>query len=436
MPATIALFEHETADFDWTDRDLAALERLNRAAGAQILRATVRGRRRVLTAAQHVGVVRVGRCTIQVLPKIYRSSGTVSRYERVREATRNLLYMLEYVEQLIVREHALAPLLRHDLDWFEILTRLFASHLREEWQRGVYRAYQAVEDDLSLLKGRWRISDHLRRPERRHIFAVAYDEFTSDNRLNRVFRFVVERLSCLTRDAESRHQLDVLRQWMDDVTLLPSVTASDASPSLVTRLNERYEPLLNLARLFLDKSALQLAGGDVNAFAFVFDMNQLFEAFIVALILRHRRIALPLALQQSELLPQSRGRPFYLAQRGAKGVFRVKPDLVFRDGELFPLLVDTKYKQLTDLREGFGISQDDFYQMYAYAQRYDCSRVLLLYPQNAALAQPLYTEFTLRGSDKVIAAATVDVRRDLHKWEERKALAIEINKRLERGNQL
>jgi len=432
MTATITLFEHEIGEFDWTDRDFAALERLNRAVGVDVLRATMRGRQRVVKATQYVGVIRLGRRTIQVLPKIYQSNDVVSQQQRVREATHNLLCMLEYAGQLPVREHALAPLLQRDLDWFEILTRLFASHLTQEWQRGAYRGYQVIEDELPVLKGKWCLADQIRRPERKHIFAVAYDEFTSDNRLNRVFRFVVERLWHLTRDAETRQQLSMLRQWLEEVTLLPKVTVAEASPTLLTRLNQRFEPLLNLARLFLDDSALQLAAGDLKTFAFVFDMNQLFESFVVNFIRRHRHDdVLSPTLQECELLPQSHGAVFYLARRDRTPVFRLKPDLAFRDGNQFPLLLDAKYKQLDKADIKLGVSRSDFYQMHAYLYRYNCPRVLLLYPQTAALSEPLHTRFALEDSDKVIMAATVDLRVELGKREGRYNLVKEMREILQ-----
>src|SRR4029434_1566849 len=97
---------------------------------------------------------------------------------RAKQATSNLLRMLAYAGEVPIREHQLAPLLRQTNDWFEILTRLFATHLREEWQRGAYRTYRTVEDDQPVLKGKWRITDQLRRPMRQHIFSVSYDEFT------------------------------------------------------------------------------------------------------------------------------------------------------------------------------------------------------------------------------------------------------------------
>jgi 5-methylcytosine-specific restriction enzyme subunit McrC len=427
MTATLTLFENESRNFSWTDKDYAALERLRKEIGVEILRPGLRNGKRILQAAQHVGVVRLNGRTIQVLPKIYRSREDATEAKRTREATRNLLYLLAYAGQLPVREHALAPLLRHGNDWFEILTRLFATHLLEEWQRGAHRTYQTVEDESPVLKGKWRIADQLRQPLRRHLFSIAYDEFTADNPLNRIFRFVTERLWRLTRDSGNRQLLGELRQWMEEVTLLSGVTAAEASSLMLTRLNQRYAPLLNLARLFLDGGALQLAAGDLSTFAFTFDMNQLFEAFIINFIRRHRAEILPPDIQTCELLPQSHGATKYLARRGSKSVFLLKPDLVFRDHLVqFPLLLDAKYKRLDKADAKLGVSQADFYQMHAYARRYNCNRVLLLYPQTVGMIQPLRARFDVEGAVITIVAATVDLRIDISRLQGREFLTEEL----------
>jgi 5-methylcytosine-specific restriction enzyme subunit McrC len=426
MLATTTLFEHEhTEGFDLTMREHAALERLNRAAGTEVLRATLRAGRHELRAAQHVGVVRLGRRAVQVLPKIYsarRDAGRMPPHEartrevsdeRAKEATRNLLHMLAHAGRLPVREHALAPLLRHGDDWFEILTRLFASHLLEEWQRGAHRHYQTIEDELPVLKGRWRVAESLRRPARRHLFPVAFDEFTADTPLNRVFRFVVERLWHLTRDGGNRQLLGELRQWMEEVRLPARVEVREAASSLLTRLNARFEPLLNLARLFLEGGSLQLAAKDFTTFAFVFDMNQLFEEFVVGLIRRQRDRVLPESLRACDLLPQSYGAPHYLARDSREQrVFQLHPDLAFRRGTHFPLLLDTKYKRLDPSDRRLGVSQSDLYQMHAYAHRYQCPRVVLLYPRTADMSKPLRERFTLEDGG-TIEVATLDLSVDL-----------------------
>jgi 5-methylcytosine-specific restriction enzyme subunit McrC len=69
---------------------------MRNALGAEVLRSTVRNGRKVIQAAQHVGIIRLGSRTIQVLPKIYRSEETAEEATRAREATHNLFYLPPY----------------------------------------------------------------------------------------------------------------------------------------------------------------------------------------------------------------------------------------------------------------------------------------------------------------------------------------------------
>jgi hypothetical protein len=82
--------------FAWTDRDLALLERLRASTDTDVLKATIRNGKRAIQATQHVGVVRLGNHTIQVLPKIYQARETESEKTKTRDATANLLRMLAY----------------------------------------------------------------------------------------------------------------------------------------------------------------------------------------------------------------------------------------------------------------------------------------------------------------------------------------------------
>src|SRR5690242_17722866 len=109
MSRTVTIFEHTAESFEWNERHCALLERMREDFGSEVLRAIVQGRTKKLQAAQYVGVVRLGNRTIQILPKIYQSSEATDENERAKEATRNLLHMLEAAGQLPVREHAVAP---------------------------------------------------------------------------------------------------------------------------------------------------------------------------------------------------------------------------------------------------------------------------------------------------------------------------------------
>ena len=72
------------------------------------------------------------------------------------------------------------------------------------------------------------------------------------------------------------------------------VRREENRPTVLSLVWSGREPLLNLARLFLDGGNIQLAAGDLSAFAFVFDMNRVFEAFVVNLVRKYRQeILLP-----------------------------------------------------------------------------------------------------------------------------------------------
>lgn len=426
MTKPLTLFEHESKNFEWTERDWTLVDGINTALGTDVLRLGMKHGEKRIRASQHVGAIRLNGRTIQVLPKIYQAQEQDDEKFKAKEATANLLRMLNYAGELQVREHELASLLRQTDDWFEILTRLFATHLRDEWQRGAHRTYEAVDNELPVLKGKWRIADQLRTPERRATFCVTYDEFTPDNKLNRIFRHVVERLSYLTRDHDNRQILNELRQWMDEVTLVSRVTPKDADPSQLTRLTEHYRPLLNLARIFLDGGALQMTSGDFSTFAFVFDMNLLFEHFVAGFIRRHASQILPDSFLRYDLLPQSHGARRHLASREDRNVFQTIPDIAFRNDDVFPLLIDTKYKLLDDKELSVGVSQSDFYQMHAYAHRYNCDRIILLYPNKSSSSERIHAHFKLADCEKVIEATSVNVSVDLASSEGRSKLIAEL----------
>ena len=405
--------------FAWDDRHLRLLERARLAKGSDVLTATTRRGQRVLRAGQHVGTLRLGADTITILPKIDFGS------DAAQSASRNLLTMLEQAGYLPAHYQDLTPLLRHGGDWFELLTRIFATELLIQWTRGPHRRYQLVAEELPAIRGQWQVERHLRQPARAHRFDVVYDEFTADNRLSQVLRYVVEQLWLRTRDGSNRRLLGELRGAMEPVGLAAHLTPADVPAGVIDRLSERYAPLLNLARLFLDSGSLELTRGDVQSFAFVFDMNRLFESFLVAFIRQHRATILPEALRDCALLPQTRGHARHLAlSASGRPSFQLKPDLALRRGDSFPLLLDAKYKRLMAHKRQVGISTSDFYQMFAYAHRYGAPRVVVIYPQ----AQESYRmRFTLVDHPATITVATIDLHRDLRRPEQQGALAQELS---------
>ena len=74
-----------------------------------------------------------------------------------------------------------------------------------------------------------------------------------------------------------------------------------------------------------------------------------------------------------------------------KKKFQLKPDIVINNGKI---IVDTKWKLLSEDKTHQGISQADMYQLYAYGTKYkDCEYIYLIYPYDGQDIVNSYTYF-------------------------------------------
>jgi len=141
----------------------------------------------------------------------------------------------------------------------------------------------------------------------------------------------------------------------------------------------------------------------------MFDMNRLFEEYIGQMV-REIFPDKPIKLQ---------GPREYVLWDAAKeqGAFMAKPDITCSEEQDKILwIIDTKWKEL-DSTSDHGVAQADIYQMMAYAHRYDCARIVLLYPHIDRLVQEpgiikTYSILSkLENRERQIQIASVDLSR-------------------------
>jgi 5-methylcytosine-specific restriction enzyme subunit McrC len=283
-------------------------------------------------------------------------------------------------------------------------------------KQGLHRSYIQFEETQGVMRGRWQLERQLtRQPHVRHLFDLVYDDFSPDTALNRIFQYVVGCLLSHSQEPGNRRLLRDITRWLADVERLGQIPQAALESVHFTRLNERFRPAFNLARLYVENQAFQLAAGKVHTFAFVFDMNRLFEKFVYGFIERHRRQILTDGWGEVALREQAVGKPTYLAEKlpDGKHVFRLRPDILFTSPSgRAVLILDTKYKQLADHQRQLGIAESDMYQMLVYAVALDCPQTLLLYPQRAG-SLPRSARFETLGYPHSVMAATISLRRPL-----------------------
>ena len=372
----VNLREYEYLEYSRLGEDGARhLERATSSLGIPVFRFF----RERAQAQQYVGVLQTGSHTVQILPKIH---------EQEEENLGYLLSLLGFVRRLKLRSNDLSDFEKLGGSFLEILIRHFATELNRLLRTRYVHRYVEVENRTSFLRGKplaERERDGTAKLYAR--YACRYEVFTPDHPLNRVLKFCNGLLLRQTKSTVNRktlHENDVLLSEVSRVT----VTKENVDRIHLDRLNRHYEPVLELCRLLLSNSTLDLRTGRITQLAFVFDMNVLFEEFVARFLELHK--------ERLEIGGESLIRVEAQRRLGKLfGKFVMRVDVVLHDGTGRRFLVDTKYKVLDAGKDHAGLSQTDFYQMYAYANagEGDYDGVILLYPSTAAV-MPERTHFT------------------------------------------
>ena len=283
-----------------------------------------------------------------------------------------------------------------DADVLEAVALAFSRRTQRAIHRGLLRGYRREEEALNTVRGQIRFTDQIGRRYGLPLpIEVAHDEYTEDIEHNRLLKTALHRLShAHIRSMAVRQELRRLRSAFDMVRL--GAYRSGAVPEIrYTRLDEHYRPAVELARLIIENSSLELFAGQVSGASFLIDMNVVFERFLY--------VALGEALGLTRYRWQHQAR----LKLDEGGSINMEPDLswwtpVSAGSGPFPCFVgDAKYKKLD--KQGF--KHADIYQMLAYCTAADLPSGLLIY----AAGEDVSGKYRINHSGKTIEVATLDL---------------------------
>jgi 5-methylcytosine-specific restriction enzyme subunit McrC len=300
-----------------------------------------------VAAHNYVGSINVGELQVLVRPKI---------------PLRNLFLLLEVgLRQRDWRDEDVRFETIGDL--LPALVSFLARTTKTTLARGLYHSYREHHDRLVALRGRIDIARQFAQPGVVMPTACRFTEFTAELIENSYLKAAVARslrvAGVLPVDRRRLMQHLVTLEDVGDVQHRPA----DHDRVVFTRLNEHYQPALQLARLVLANLTLQDAVGATQASSFMLDMNELFERFVTERLRRDLRGRLDVKSQHSDTLDDDR-------------TVAIRPDLVFRTAGSPTFVADIKYK-LTD--EAASGRHSDYYQLLAYTTALDLPEGVLIY---------------------------------------------------------
>lgn len=303
----------------------------------------------LLTAGSRVGVAVLPGATVEIRPKI--------------PIDRLFFLICHAMDTAIWRDERIE--LDADASVLEAVAPIFARLVARATYRGLLHGYQTREEAATVIRGRLRIDDQIRRrPGVMFPAEVRFDEFTEDIIENRLLLAAMELLMRLPLRCErTARSLRELRFAFHAVTPL---TFSRGRLPVVryTRLNEHYRPAIELALLILKGSSLEFGSRQVTGIGLLLDMNELFERFV------HRALAERLGLDERAF---PRGKIELTLDRDKR--VRLLPDLSWWQRGHCRFVGDVKYKRIN----AQGIKHPDLYQLLAYTVAANLENGLLIY---------------------------------------------------------
>ncbi len=325
----------------------------------------------IISVNNYVGVIQIQNgYQIQVLPKIDLGIKT----DRENETTKRVfLRMLRSMKDFPGKVLNDANLKTDRMNLYEIFINMYLQEVHALVKHGLKSSYVSLEENLKFYKGKMNVNEQIKRNTAHgERFFVRYDEYQIDRAENRLIKATLLKLHSITESAENQKEIRHLLVAFDAVKSSVNYQ-KDFARVVIDRNMKNYEKLIQWSKVFLLNKSFTTFSGGHNARALLFPMERVFESFVAKQLKRE--------LQDLNWEVSTQDKGYYLFDFPRQ--FALRPDIVITRDDGSRVVLDTKWKTLTDNRRiNYGISQTDMYQMYVYSKKYDTSDIWLLYPVN------------------------------------------------------
>ena len=343
------------------------------------------GKTNEIKSNKYVGVIYFNGNKINLLPKIFYDSDRDYSNNEVSQIQNHILWWLSYCRKIKFPNYQ-ASLGNSKSDFFEVLIYIFSKYTRELLNSSIYQQYEEVNRELSFIKGRLNTSQYINEnlsKGRWHKLNCSYDAFVFDNEFNRIIKYVTTLLFNVTTSTENKKNLREILFILDEVSDVRA-TAEQCSRISFNPMFGEFETVRDYCKLFLSNCVSFDYKNDLKLFAFLLPMEYVFEDFIFGFIEKELESVRAKSQRSDTYLDEDR-------------IFNLKPDLWIKTAKK-SLVADTKYKIVysDDKDPKKGITQNDLYQMLAYAVRFEVDKIILFYPNTLKQDQEKNTQMIIK----------------------------------------
>ncbi|MFE8115681.1 McrC family protein [Brenneria goodwinii] len=361
--------------------------------GCAFLRLTSRLGCRLLQVQNYAGVLYTPYgIQLEILPKV----GRALTREHARET---LLVMLSRLSGFRHIQTLQASVQSLRMPLLEIFISQFLQSVSLLLKQGLRSDYVHEQDNLPFMKGKLMLSQQLRHNGvNRHRFCVVYDEYLPDCPANRLLHAALTRLGHVRLSSENQRWRRELCFAFEGIPCSQDIEG-DIMRLRIDRNMTHYDEPIAWAQLILNGVSPLALQGEAKALSLLFPMAAVFESFVAQTLAEE----LP-----RHLLVTAQSTSHALVNHAGKACFKLRPDLLIRSRHPAKNLVvlDTKWKLVSANRQEqplYGLTQSDFYQMFAYGQKYLNGEgdMYLIYPEHDGFSEPVRHHFAFSDTLKL-----------------------------------
>ena len=333
---------------------------------------------------QHfVGVIQANDLTIEILPKIGKSTNIVNEkdcWQRVViEMLRECNWMKVHANEKAFLQYRYNSILEAYLD-------LFINELETLIHQGLIKKYRQKDGNLLALKGKLLFSRHIQQNiTHEERFFIRHQIYDHNHPFNQVLLKALKLIPSICNSPALNDRVYNLLFSFPELEDL-NVTTQTFEKLIFDRKSEAYREAIGIAAMILLNHRPDVMSGTNHILAILFDMNDLWEEFVARQIMRFNSHKWNIISQEEKPVWEKALKPFSRK--------KIRPDLVISAGGK-KLILDTKWK----LPEDNTPSDSDLKQMFLYNEYWEEADSVLVYPKISGQLE--YEEGQFLNGDKV-----------------------------------
>lgn len=352
---TIQVFEHSFLAIEgkFEQRHFVALSKLNALHNYKYFDLKHNG----IVFKQYVGVIQVDGLTIEILPKIDNDGKSKAIWQKA------LINMLRVTRKLKVQQVGEADVNKQQIHLLDLYFEWFLNEVQLLLHQGLIKQYYKETSNVKALKGKLEFAGHIyKNLVHKERFYTTHQVYDKDHLLHQVLYKALDIIEKCTKGSYLYSKCKTVQLDFPEVKII-NVNEATFTKVPKNRKTAPYETALAIARLIILNYAPNVSSGNERMLALLFDMNSLWEEYVL--------IRLKQAAPSEVQVFGQESKSFW------KNI-SIRPDIVIDKGS-HKFIIDTKWKNI-DYSEP---STHDLRQMYVYNDYWQSDKAMLLYPSNS-----------------------------------------------------